>query len=166
MSHSLQAELHQRRAFRSREEEAYLSLLRTADRLQRQASDLFRDYDLTHTQYNALRILRGAGPDGLLTGEVGARLVTQDPDIGRLLDRLRQRGWVERLREPGDRRCVRAVLSEAGRALVDALDAPVEALLHAQFADLPRAALDTLIDLLGDLRAAGDAPPLVHASAP
>jgi DNA-binding MarR family transcriptional regulator len=163
MPRSLQAELQQRAAFPNREEEAYLSLLRTADRLLRDVADLLKEHGLTPTQYNALRILRGAGAVGLLTGEVGTRLVTQDPDVPRLLDRLEKRGWITRAREAGDRRCVRAVLTPPGRALVDALDAPIAALHQAQLGHLGAGTLDALLATLAEIRAATDAEPLAES---
>ena len=103
MSHGLlvkglQAELKQKIPFTSREQEAYLSLLRTADALQAQVEARLKEFGLTGTQYNALRILRGAGPEGLPCREIGERMITRDPDITRLLNRLEDRGFVERTR--------------------------------------------------------------------
>lgn len=103
MNHRLQAELKQNKPFKAPEEELYLSLLRTADLLTRGVVHLLKDEGLTLTQYNALRILRGAGPEGLPCGEIGQRLVTRDPDITRLLDRLENQGLVTRHRHPQDR---------------------------------------------------------------
>src|ERR1039457_6405983 len=88
MPRGLQAELKQRVPFTSREQEAYLSLLRTADALQAQVEARLKEFGLTGTQYNALRILRGAGPEGLPCREIGERMITHDPDITRLLNRL------------------------------------------------------------------------------
>src|SRR5260370_20326809 len=88
--------LKQKVPFRSREQEAYLSLLRTADALQAQVETRLKEFGLTGTQYNALRILRGAGPDGLPRREIGDRMITRDPDITRLLNRLEERGLGER----------------------------------------------------------------------
>jgi DNA-binding MarR family transcriptional regulator len=100
----LQAELKQRVPFTSREQEAYLSLLRTADALQARVEARLKEFGLTGTQYNALRILRGAGPEGLPCCEIGERMITHDPDITRLLNRLEDRGFVERTRARHDRR--------------------------------------------------------------
>ncbi len=91
MPRGLQAELKQKVPFTSREQEAYLSLLRTADALQAQVEARLKEFGLTGTQYNALRILRGAGPDGLPCREIGERMITRDPDITRLLNRLEDR---------------------------------------------------------------------------
>jgi DNA-binding MarR family transcriptional regulator len=87
MPRGLQAELKQKIPFTSREQEAYLSLMRTADALQTQVESWLREFGLTGTQYNALRILRGAGPEGLPCREIGERMITHDPDITRLLNR-------------------------------------------------------------------------------
>src|SRR6266536_5283270 len=113
MGRSLQAELKQKVPFTSREQEAYLSLLRTADALQSSMESKLKEFGLTGTQYNALRILRGAGADGLPCSEVGERMITRDPDITRLLDRLQKRGLVERARGRGDRRVVYGKITAA-----------------------------------------------------
>ena len=84
------AELKQKRPFTSREQEAYLALLRTADALQSSMESKLKEFGLTGTQYNALRILRGAGREGLPCSEIGERMITHDPDITRLLNRLEQ----------------------------------------------------------------------------
>src|SRR6202142_4707636 len=102
----LQAELKQSVPFRSREQEAYLALLRTADALQTSVESRLNEFGLTGTQYNALRILRGAGPEGLPCREIGDRMITHDPDVTRLLNRLENRGLVERIRARQDRRVI------------------------------------------------------------
>ena len=81
-------ELQQKKPFAHPEEELYLSLIRTADMLTRHASRLLKEVGISHAQYNVMRILRGAGPDGLPCGEISTRLITRDPDVTRLLDRL------------------------------------------------------------------------------
>src|SRR5260370_13667708 len=95
-SGGLQAELKQKVPFRSREQEAYLSLLRTADALQAQVETRLKELGLTGTQYNPLRILRGAGPDGLPCRQIGDRMLTRDPPITRLLHRLAEPGFGQR----------------------------------------------------------------------
>ena len=152
MPRGLQAELKQKRPFTSREQEAYLALLRTADTLQSSMESKFKEFGLTGTQYNALRILRGAGPDGLPCSEIGDRMITHDPDITRLLDRLEQRGLVERTRDQHDRRVIYGKISTAGQKLLREMDGPVEQhgrelLHHISQADLRR-----LIDLLERVR--------------
>src|ERR1700681_3344058 len=107
------------------EEAAYLDLLRTTDMLSRQAVQVLKTEDLSTTQYNVLRILRGS-PDGLASGEIGNRLITRDPDITRLLDRLEKRGLISRQRKVQDRRTVTAKITPAGSVLVNRLDGPVQ----------------------------------------
>ena len=99
MARNIQSELKQNKPFSSREEELVLNIIRTADQLQRGLAQLFSDLGLTGTQYNALRILRGAGEAGLACGEIADRMVTRDPDITRLLDRLDKQGLISRNRE-------------------------------------------------------------------
>src|SRR6266566_7863061 len=125
MPRGLQAELKQKIPFASREAEAYLSLLRTADALQTQVEARLKEFGLTGTQYNALRILRGAGPEGLACREIGERMITRDPDITRLLDRLEARGLLTRTRDQKDRRVITARITSEGRRLLEALDQPI-----------------------------------------
>src|SRR5271154_6474611 len=126
MPHGLQAELKQKIPFTSREQEAYLSLLRTADTLQAQVEAYLKDFGLTGTQYNALRILRGAGPDGLPCREIGVRMITHDPDITRLLNRLEDRGLVVRTRAKHDRRVIYGKITAPGLKLLREMDGPIE----------------------------------------
>src|ERR1700722_17749900 len=114
MPRGLQAELKQKIPFTSREQEAYLSLLRTADALQSQVEARLKEFGLTGTQYNALRILRGARPDGLPCREIGERMITHDPDITRLLNRLEDRGLVDRKRARDDHRVIYGQITAAG----------------------------------------------------
>ena len=122
----LQAELKQRVPFTSWEQEAYLSLLRTADALQARVEARLKEFGLTGTQYNALRILRGAGPEGLPCREIGERMITRDPDITRLLNRLEDRGFVERTRARHDRRVIYGKITAAGLKLLREMDGPIE----------------------------------------
>jgi DNA-binding MarR family transcriptional regulator len=131
MPSPLQDQLKQPAPFRSAEAEAFLNVLRTSALLVGGLMEVLRPHALTQPQYNVLRILRGAGDAGLPSGEVAARMVTREPDITRLLDRMAERGLVARERSPVDRRVVTARITPAGRALADALDAPVEA-MHAR----------------------------------
>ena len=126
MPRGLQAELKQKVPFASREREAYLSLLRTADALQAQVEARLKEFGLTGTQYNALRILRGAGPEGLPCREIGERMITRDPDITRLLNRLKDRGFVERTRARHDRRVIYGKITAAGLKLLREMDDPIE----------------------------------------
>lgn len=154
MASRLQSELKQRKPFTSLEVEAYLNLARTADRLSRAVEALLSGHDLTQVQYNVLRILRGAEPEGLPCGEVAARLVTHDPDVTRLLDRLERRELVLRSRSATDRRQVWARITPAGLTLLAAMkdDESLVALHRRQFAPLSRDELSTLIHLLEAIR--------------
>jgi len=150
---SLADELQQR-GFTSRQAEAFLSVLRTADVLDRMAAAALKPHGLTPTQYNVLRILRGAGADGRMMHEIGERLVNHDPDVTRLVDRMEKRGLLRRERLADDRRCVKAFITPEGRALVDRLDAPIHELHLAAFRDLGAGEQKALIEALGRVREA------------
>lgn len=123
---ALAAEIRQRRPFRSQGQEAALGLMRTTDLLRRAIARVLEPYDVTPQQYNVLRILRGAGEQGLPTLEIGDRMIEQAPGITRLLDRLEAKGLVTRKRCPEDRRQVLCWLTPTGRDLVQQLDEPVD----------------------------------------
>jgi len=148
MVRSLQDELMQKVPFSSLEEETYLALLRTADALQARAEGKFKEFGLTGTQYNALRILRGAGPEGMPCSEIGGRMITHDPDITRLLDRLQQRGLVKRSRGRQDRRVICGRITTAGLKLLREMDAPVQMHGTEMLRHVGRAKLHQLIRLL------------------
>ncbi len=148
MGRDILSELKQKKPFASTEEELFLNIIRTADQLGRFGMDLFKDQDLSSTQYNVLRILRGAGDKGLACGEIGERMVTRDPDITRLLDRLEKRGLVKRSREKEDRRVVTSRIAPAGLDLLKKLDEPVTALHRRQLGHLDAKQQETLIRLL------------------
>lgn len=148
MPRDLQSEIKQKKPFSLREEELFLNIVRTADLLSRRGAELFKEHDLSPNQYNVLRILRGAGPDGLACGEVGDRMVTRDPDITRLLDRLEKRDLVKRAREKGDRRVVTARITPAGLDLLKRLDDPVAQGHKAQLGHLDARQQESLIHLL------------------
>ena len=139
MAGRLQAEIRQRKPFVSTEEETYLNLVRTADAITRKLELLLQPHGLTGTQYNVLRILRGAGDDGATCSAIGERLIAFDPDVTRLLDRLEKARLVQRSRSTVDRRVVMTVITAAGLALLEKLDAPVESLLreHQSLHELP-----------------------------
>lgn len=118
------------------EERVFVSLLRTADALSRAGEILLKPYGLSATQYNALRILRGAGAEGLACSEVAERLISRDPDITRLLDRMESRGLIVRARESQDRRVVKTRITEAGLRLLAELDGPVQELHRRQLRHL------------------------------
>lgn len=123
---ALAKEIRQQRPFRSLGQEAVLGLMRTTDLVRRGIARVLEPYDVTPQQYNVLRILRGAGEQGLPTLEIGDRMVEQAPGITRLLDRLEAKGLVTRKRCPEDRRQVLCWLTPAGRDLVERLDEPVD----------------------------------------
>ena len=153
MPRGLQEELKQNIPFSSREQEAYLSLLRTADALQAQAEAKLKEFGLTGTQYNALRILRGAGPEGLPCSEIGERMITHDPDITRLLNRLADRGFVERTRARDDRRVIYGKITAAGLRLLREMDAPLEKYGREMLRHVGQEKLKQLIELLELVRA-------------
>ena len=142
----LQRDLKQRRPFASREEEAYLNLVRTADLLSREVAAVLKRHQLSEAQYNVLRILRGAGADGLACSEIGNRLVTRDPDVTRLLDRLEARALIARSREDIDRRVVTTRITPPGLTLLELLDPPVRQAVERMLAHVgnPRSARSSI----------------------
>lgn len=145
---SLRDEIKQRRPFKSPEEEVALNLHRTANALAQGFTPLLKERDLTLTQYNVLRILRGAGKDGLPCGEIGSRMITRDPDITRLLDRLERHGLIARRRDPNDRRVVVTCITKEGLELLAELDEPVAATHARLLGHLGRRKLRLLAGLL------------------
>lgn len=148
MPGKLKAELAQTLPFESLEEEALLNIVRTADAVDRQVAEMLKPWGLTPTQYNALRIVRGAGERGHTCGAIAERMLTRDPDVTRLVDRLARRGLVARDRAKEDRRAVLIRLTPAGRELTDRLDAPVAALHQRLLSHLGADQLRQLISLL------------------
>jgi DNA-binding MarR family transcriptional regulator len=137
------------------EELAILDLLRTTDILSRRLIPVLKAADLSATQYNVLRILRGA-PAGLACGEIAGRMITRDPDVTRLLDRLEKRGLISRSRETKDRRTVITRITPDGLKLLTRLDGPVRAAHRRQLGHLGRNRLRALTELLGAARRAVD----------
>ena len=129
----------------------YLELLRTADLLSRGVAQLLKGHELSATQYNVLRILRGA-PDGLLCGEIADRMITRDPDVTRLLDRLEKRKLIERHRDPQDRRAIMAKITRNGVRLLAALDEPILQVHRSQLGHLGVEHLRDLSRLLLEAR--------------
>lgn len=153
MASSVQRYLKQERGFASVHEEVFLALHSLADRLMAPwAAYLRRAADLTAVQYNVLRILRGAGAEGLWLSEVGERLVTRSPDVSRLVERLAKRRLVERQVDAGDRRAVRVQLSEAGRRLIAPLDDKALEILGSELSGLTKAQLEGARDQLDAAR--------------
>lgn len=142
-------------AFRTREQEAAVGLLRTTDAIRRHFSAIVEPHGITLQQYNVLRILRGAGRDGLPTLAIGERMVEKTPGVTRLIDRLVKKGLVTRRPCDEDRRRVFCHITPLGLKLVGALDEPVARGDSTSVAPLSPAELDRLIALLDKIRAHG-----------
>jgi DNA-binding MarR family transcriptional regulator len=134
------------------EEDAFLDLLHTTEMLSRGLVQVLKTEDLSPTQYNVLRILRGS-PDGLPCGEIASRMITRDPDITRLLDRLEKRELISRCRETKDRRMVMARITPPGLKVLSSLDDPVHNAHRKQLGHLGKERLRALAELLEAARA-------------
>ena len=156
MSGKAQAELKQTRPFENDGVEAFINILRTADWLARDLEKLLAARQLTGPQYNVLRILRGAersnGGMGLPCSEIGARMVTRDPDMTRLLDRIEKRGLVARARDEQDRRVVNVRITAEGQRVLKSLDRPVAELHARQMRVLGKVGTRNLVAQLEKLR--------------
>jgi DNA-binding MarR family transcriptional regulator len=155
MSPGLQQDLKQKKPFRSLQQEAYLSVVRTSTALTDAMEDLVKSRGISATQYNVLRILRGSDAEGLCRNALRDRMLTRMPDMTRLLDRMEEAGLVVRVREGEDRRMVMTRITQKGRQLLEDLDAPVMALHRKQMAGLTDAQLRSLSDLLTLVRDGG-----------
>ena len=145
----LRQSIKQRKPFESLQQEVFLEVLRTGTAMIQDLVDVLKPFDLTQPQYNVLRILRGAGPAGLPSGEVGDRMVaSREPDVTRLLVRMEKRGWVRRTRRADNRRVVTARITEKGLRLVNALDEPVRQMHGRQLHHMSGRELNTLASLL------------------
>lgn len=151
MGSKAQGQRKQGRAFATAE--AYVNLLRTADALARPVAQVLERAGLSSPQYNVLRILRGAGAEGLACREIGARMIARDPDITRLLDRLEKRGLIRRARDRQDRRVIVTRITKEGLRILGELDGPVRATHQRQFGHMSRRKLGELIRLLQEARA-------------
>jgi DNA-binding MarR family transcriptional regulator len=152
MSSNLQVELKQTKPFPSVAAEALLSVLRTASILEHQLNEALKPYGITHTQYNVLRILRGAGHSGLCGREVGERMVSRVPDVPRLLDRMEEAELISRERDPDDRRHVTARITRKGLALIEQASPRLGALERARVSQIPAGRLQQLIEVLNTVR--------------
>ena len=123
-------------------------MLRAADQLTWDIVELLKKANLTPAQYNVLRILRGAHPDGLACRDVGERLINRDPDVTRLLDRMEHGGLIKRTREAKDRRVITVRITDEGLQILKQFDQPVDVLHRIQFDSLSQSELKTLVDLL------------------
>jgi DNA-binding MarR family transcriptional regulator len=152
MAGKLRREIKQKRPFSGVQEEVALALMRTADQVAAPMNEVLRAANLSQSQYNILRILRGAGEAGLPCGEISGRMVRRDPDLTRLLDRLEARGLVTRERGTSDRRVVLAFITSEALELLETLDEQVETTLKQTLAHIPVARLRTLLELLEEVR--------------
>jgi len=148
MKTRLRDEIKQLRPFDSLEQEALLNVLRTADALIQQLGAVLKPFKLSHSQYNVLRILRGASSDGLACQEISERMISRDPDITRLLDRLEARDLVTRTRDQKDRRVVMVRITPEGLRLLDTLHKPIAEVDRSALQHLGEQQLRTLIQLL------------------
>lgn len=155
---TLREEIGQQKPFRTMEEETLLNVLRTADQLSLIIQKTLRPYGITMTQYNVLRILRGAGPDGLSCSTIGELMVAHDPDITRLLGRLEKMKLVRRRRNKKDRRQICTQISEKGLDCLSELDDVVDRTNRELLGHLSRESMQQLISLLEEARrfATGD----------
>jgi DNA-binding MarR family transcriptional regulator len=140
--------IRQKKPFRRVEDEAFVNLLRTADALMQGVAATLKPSGLSPAQYNVLRILRGAGPDGLACREIGERMITKDPDITRLLDRLEDRDLIRRSRDRADRRVITTRITDKGLGVLKELDKSMEELHVRQLGHLGEQRLRSLVDLL------------------
>jgi DNA-binding MarR family transcriptional regulator len=137
----------------SLENQIFVALLQAADSLGQEAEQLLKAAGLTGAQYNVLRILRGAEPAGLPCRGIGDRMISHDPDMTRLLDRMEKRGLITRERQTDDRRVVKTRITPQGLSLLKTLDQPVHDLHKQQFRHIPTPRLKTLGRLLEEVRA-------------
>ena len=144
--------------FDSLEQEAFLNLWRTYDRLRALEESLFVQFDLSAQQYNALRLLRSAHPQSMPTLALGAKLISRAPDMTRLLDKLESRQLVRRERRSENRRVVEVAITDEGLQLLRQLDGPVQACAKQQLGHVSQASLQALIDLLHRARAPHEDP--------
>jgi len=151
-SKSIREELKQTKPFFSAAQEAFLSIQRTADALSQKIEEFLKPWGISGTQYNVLRILRGAGSEGLRCGEIAERMVAHDPDITRLLDRMEKAGWIERARDTRDRRVVLTHINRRGLDLLKQIDKPIEEFTQELGSHIPEKRFRDLIEILDEIR--------------
>jgi DNA-binding MarR family transcriptional regulator len=152
---TLQKEIRQKKPFRSRNQEAVIAIVRTADVLKRRFR-MVESFGVTGQQYNVLRILRGARPEPLPTMEIAKRMIEKTPGITGLVDRLEEKGLVTRVRDADDRRCSRCSITQKGLDLLAEMDAPVTNAEEEALSVLDAADVNRLIDILAAVRAHHD----------
>lgn len=152
MTSTLREELRQQKPFVSLEQEAHLSIVRTGSLLTAAIEQLLKPFDVTATQYNVLRILRGAEPRGLCRNDLRDRMLTKMPDVTRLLDRMEEAKLVARARDSEDRRLVSTRITSKGLRLLEELEDAVYATHASCFRQLGKTQLKALIDMLAIVR--------------
>ena len=164
MAGKIHSEIRKKRPFTSVEQEVFLNVQKTADCLMAEVAEFFKPHGISPTQYNVLRILRGEGAGcceggradpkakGLACGEIGERMITRDPDMTRLLDRLEDRGLIGRERDKADRRMITTRITDAGLELLKTLDQPLLELHKKQLGHLGPRKLNELLTLLEGVR--------------
>jgi DNA-binding MarR family transcriptional regulator len=164
MAGKIKSEIKQTRPFKSVEQEVFLNIQRTAECLMTEMAELLKPYNISPTQYNVLRILRGAGAGccagghadpaaaGVPCREIAERMITRDPDMTRLLDRLENSGLIVRERDKKDRRQISTRITDAGLELLRTLDQPVLDLHQRQLGHLGEERLSQLLELLESVR--------------
>jgi len=150
---SIGEDIGQQKPFRPRSQEVYLGIIRAADDLKLQTTAVVEVAGVTLQQYNVLRILRGAGKEGLPTLTIGERMIERAPGVTRLVDRMERKGWVARRRCSEDRRRVWCEITDEGLALIEPLDDRVNALDDSFCGPLDETELTALVDYLGRIRA-------------
>ena len=148
MERNAQSQTNPSKSFSSLEQEVFIAILRTADHLDLRLTELLEPFNLSPTQFNALRILRGAGEQGLACSEVGERMINHDPDITRLMDRLEKRGLVQRRRDQKDRRVILARITSDGLDLLEKIDQPLEEFHRRMMKKMDEKKLKSLLRLL------------------
>jgi len=133
------------------EDQLFVSLLRAADSLSQEAERFLKSAGLTGAQYNVLRILRGGEPDGILCRGIAERMISRDPDMTRLLDRIEKHGWITRQRQKDDRRVIKTRITSEGLKLLKKLDQPVHDLHEKQFRHMSAPRLKQLAELLEEV---------------
>lgn len=152
MTDELHTETTQWMPYSSLEHAVQLSIIRTGSMLMSAFERMLKPHGITATQFNVLRILRGAGPEGLCRYEIAERMVNRMPDVTRLLDRMEEAGTIARERSSEDRRMVRTGITEKGRRLLETVDGDVAAEQKRPFEELNHEQMQSLIHLLAQVR--------------
>lgn len=152
MTDELALEIEQTAPYSSLEHAAQISIIQTSSQIMHAFEQMLRPHGITATQFNVLRILRGAGPQGLCRNEIAERMVNRMPDVTRLLDRMEEGGYIARERSREDRRMVRTVLTGKGRRLLEEIDEEVVAEQKRPFRSLAPGQLQSLISMLSQVR--------------